>query len=261
MRRVNLCRRGSLPTFPLPPSAVPLLEIEMLFFTGDTRSKKIIKMLQDKGIGRTVIGNRIKPYPGEHWVFDNGAYRDWKAGREFDHDAYMRRVEMAQGIGTPYFAVLPDVVCDAKRTLELSFRYLDKLPRSWHLYLVLQNGMSYEDVEEFQCASYLRLSGLFLGGDNSFKMTAAHWSRFAHRELLIDFHYGRCGTRVKIEHARQIYADSCDSALPLWVHSRLEDCLHYLTNELPQQQWWEFYEVKPEWFCQVKGDHNAIFKK
>jgi hypothetical protein len=234
---------------------------KVLFFTGDTRSKKLIKILREHRIGRTVIDNRIRPYPGEKWIFDNGAYRDWKAGKAFDHDAYMRRMEMAQGIGNPYFAVLPDVVCDAKATLELSFDYLDKLPREWHVYLVLQNGMTYGDVTAFQCASSLRLSGLFLGGDDAYKMTAANWSCFAHRELLIDFHYGRCGTWWKIEHARQVNADSCDSALPLWLNSRMEDCLKYLDNELPQGQWWGFYEVEPERFCVEGGENNAILTK
>jgi hypothetical protein len=48
----------------------------MIFITGDTRSRKMVALLQKHGMGRMVIDRAITPYPGEPWAFDNGAYRD-----------------------------------------------------------------------------------------------------------------------------------------------------------------------------------------
>jgi len=77
--------------------------------------------------------------------------------------------------------------------------------------------MSYEAVEK---ASYL-FDGIFLGGTDKFKLKAFSWKELAARNRL-KFHYGRAGTRRKLQHAHEIQADSLDSSFPLWTKERMK---------------------------------------
>ncbi len=164
-----------------------------------------------------VIGCRIRPYLGEPWGFDNGAFRDWRAGKAFDAESYQFRLAMAQRIGIPYMAVCPDIVAGGLQSLEFSLSWRKRLPDDFPWYLAVQDGMSQEDV----IPVLDQFSGIFLGGTNRFKATALHWCELAHQHGKL-FHYARAGTRQKLDHARMIGADSVDSAFPLWVQSRFE---------------------------------------
>lgn len=188
-----------------------------IFITGDTRSKSLLALMKDEGIGRMVIGARIEPYRWEPWVFDNGAYTDWTQGREFDSDAYLRRLEKAEKIGEPLFAVVPDKVAGGLESLERSLKWLDRLPDYWSRYLVVQDGMTLDDVQ-----SVVHLfEGLFLGGSDRFKQAASTWSALAHANCKF-FHYGRAGTPRKIRAALLSECDSFDSAFPLWSIQRFQ---------------------------------------
>ena len=122
----------------------------------------------------------------------------------------MRVIEKAMKIGIPYLAVLPDVPGEGHKSLDLSMQWLSRVPSEYPWYLAVQDGMCPDDIET------PNLSGIFLGGTNSYKHTAGVWKDFAHENGL-KFHYGRCGTQSKIAHARHIGADSIDSALPMWT--------------------------------------------
>ncbi|ADI02582.1 hypothetical protein Slip_1827 [Syntrophothermus lipocalidus DSM 12680] len=189
----------------------------MIFITGDTRNTKLITILRHYGWGRMVINKKIHPYPGEPWGFDNGAFRDWRSGKPFDEVAFMHRLDMAYSIGTPYMAVVPDIVAGGKRSLEFSLRWLERLPRQWPWYLAVQDGIQLQDVEEVLPL----FSGILLGGTDRFKTTAWYWKQLAHKHRK-KFHYARAGTPRKIELARQISADSVDSAFPLWSFHRFD---------------------------------------
>lgn len=164
-----------------------------------------------------VIGTRIQPYRWEPWAFDNGAYTDWTQGREFDGDAYLRRLEKAETIGEPLFAVVPDKVAGGLESLERSLAWLDRIPDYWSRYLVVQDGMTEADVS----AVIHLFEGLFLGGSDRFKGTAIRWAKLAHANCKF-FHYGRAGTLRKIQHAIASDCDSFDSAFPLWSVERFK---------------------------------------
>jgi len=187
----------------------------MIFITGDTRSKKIIKILQIYGMGRMFIDRIIKVYPQEPWGFDNGAFRDWLNGKDFDAEAFLRRLEIAYRIGTPYLAVVPDIVAGGDKSLEFSLGWLEKLPQEWPWYLAVQDGMKLEQVNEVISP----FAGIFLGGTDKFKATAWHWCKLAHIHGK-KFHYARAGTPRKLIDAKKVGADSCDSAFPLWSMER-----------------------------------------
>ena len=171
------------------------------------------------------VDSKPTPYEGEPWGFDNGAFRDWKNGNVFDESAFMKRFERAYSVGVPYMAIVPDIVGEGKRSLEFSQQWRDRLP-DWRWYLSVQDGMEILDVASAVASG--RYSGIFLGGTNGFKHTASKWSALAKR-VGCSFHYGRAGTPKKVEHARSVGADSCDSAFPIWTKERwawFKYCFH-----------------------------------
>lgn len=195
----------------------------MLVLVGETGDPRHLRVLRELGWGRMYVSRTPRPYPGEPWGFDNGAFRDWLAGREFDGDRFLRRVERAMKAGMPYLAVAPDLVAGGRRSLEFSLEWLPRLPSDWPWYLAVQDGMSLRDVE----AVVAPFAGIFLGGTDRFKVTAPHWAALA-RRCGKRFHYARAGTLRKLMHARACGADSVDSALPIWKSERL----------LEYARWW-----------------------
>jgi len=161
-----------------------------------------------------------RPYPSERWGFDNGAYGAWLRGEKFPEAAFLRRLDRAhQTALEPYLAVCPDIVAGGLRSLEfsLSWRMSRKLPSTWPWYLAIQDGMTHEAVEQ---AGRL-FDGLFLGGTDGFKLRAYSWKKLADQHGL-KFHYGRAGTRTKLQHAYEIRANSLDSSFPLWTRERMK---------------------------------------
>lgn len=188
-----------------------------------------IPRLRELEWGRMFVARTcaVSLYPGELWGFDNGAYRDWVRGEPFNEAAYLKSLKKAERAGVPELAVLPDIVAAGHRSLEFSYSWLDRLPRHFPWYLAVQDGVDPGDID---CDP---LAGIFLGGTNQFKATAGEWRRFAHRNGL-KFHYGRCGTRNKLAHARHVGADSIDSALPLFCPRRFQQFKIEVQNG-PQQ--------------------------
>ena len=186
----------------------------MHFLTGENGPRNMwLPHLQRLGWGRMFVRYLYEPYPGEPWGLDNGAYGCWLHGRAWDGDAYRRRVEKAaelHGHSPAWLAVLPDVVADPG-SLAFSLEWRERLsgiPLPW--FLAVQDGMTPEAV-----APHLPgLTGLFLGGTDAFKASAATWADLA-RGAGLRFHYARAGTRRKLAAARAVGADSCDSTRPI----------------------------------------------
>jgi hypothetical protein len=173
------------------------------------------------------IGRNIYTYPGEPWGFDNGAFRDHLAGREFGAGPYRRRLAKARKHGTPLLAIVPDRVAHPE-SLAFSLKWRDDLP-PYPWYLALQDGMTRRDV----LPHARRFVGLFLGGSDSFKATARDWCQFAHDHGL-RFHYGRAGTPAKIVHALESGCDSLDSAFPMWTKRRFDFFRSIICSGHPQ---------------------------
>jgi len=204
----------------------------MIALTGDARGKKV-ELLRRHNIGRMFIQKLIHPYPKENWGFDNGAFKDWLQGKQFDRDRYMRALEKAIRIAEtyhpPYLAILPDIVAGGMKSLEFSLRWLETelshVLFPW--YLAVQDGMNPETVEEV--IKTTEIKGIFLGGTDEFKKTAPFWSSLAHRHGKL-FHYARAGSMKKVELAKKSLADSLDSALPLWTTEKLSRFIRALNR-------------------------------
>lgn len=188
----------------------------MQAYVGDTRSRKLLALLANEGIGSCVIRGRIDRSPRlTPWFYDNGAYEDWKAQRPFDAAAFEHDVPLCQASAPPpRFAVIPDLVAQGRTSLDFSSAWRKKLPDDLQWYLALQDGMEGPDVCQFVVDH--RVAGIFVGGTLPWKLrTAERWVRLAH-DLGLKAHIGRVGTGRRIAWARDIGADSIDSSLPLW---------------------------------------------
>ncbi len=187
---------------------------------GETTDRRTVCRLRQLGWGRMWIARPIRPYAGEPWGFDNGAFRYWQAGTEFDGVAFEERLWKAQQTAGshPRLAVVPDIVGGGVDSLFFSLSWMHRLRRGWPWYLAVQDGMTPEIVD-----AHTRLfDGIFLGGTSRFKQQAETWCSFAH-ERGLRFHYGRAGTIAALTEAVRIGADSLDSSFPLWTRQRFEE--------------------------------------
>lgn len=189
-----------------------------LVLVGESTSHRIVDACRRLGWGRMWVYRNIRPIDGEKWGFDNGVFKLWDrkgpmTHDQFDADGYMRRLEKAQKVGTPYLAVVPDLIAAGNASIDFSMIWRELMPKDWPLYLAVQDGMDFERVENLIARRLF--SGLFLGGSSSFKTTAPMWCDMAHKHGA-RFHYGRCSSVKTWERARAMRADSVDSSQMLW---------------------------------------------
>jgi hypothetical protein len=158
--------------------------------------------------------------PRRHpWFYDNGAFRDHRADRQFDAARFEADLALLAGLGADWLAV-PDVVSAGLTSLDFSNLWLNTVRKHTptRAYLVVQDGMSPQDV--LPVAG--RYDGLFVGGSVEWKVrTGKVWVDAAHRAGL-PCHIGRVGTPKRVMWAKRIGADSIDSCLPLWSAENLD---------------------------------------
>jgi len=174
---------------------------------GQTGTKALVKKIKESGWGRMWSRDRPNLYDGEPWGWDNGAYSWWVNGKQFHDVTFFKRLWRDYLVGIPFLAACPDKPAEGMMSLEFSLWWIERLPKAWPWYLVVQDGMIDSEV-----AQHLPLfEGVFLGGTNEFKKGAKTWCDLAHSHGK-KFHYGRCGTLDKLHHAIRIGADSIDSS-------------------------------------------------
>lgn len=188
----------------------------MIVLVGDTRSHKNVALLKSLGWGRMRVLNMTRPFEGEPWALDNGAFGAWRRNEPFDAAGFRKRVAKALTMPAPFMCALPDIVAGGLESLAMSLRWLDELPAHLPWYLVVQDGMTPADVEPH----LLRLAGLFLGGTDPFKATARQWADLAHAHGKL-FHFGRAASIQKIQMALASGCDSIDTTFPLWTNERM----------------------------------------
>lgn len=150
--------------------------------------------------------------PEMQFGIDNGAF-----GR-FDGPLFLRllkREEPRKHLCR--FVAIPDVVGDARRTLEV-FRFWRVKPElaGWPLALVVQNGQENLDIPWDQ------LDAIFVGGDTHWKEgPAAAGCIKAAKALGKWVHVGRVNTPGRFEHFEAMGADSIDgTGLARYSHMR-----------------------------------------
>lgn len=112
----------------------------MLVLFGDTNSTRIIELLARLKWGRMFASRRPRPFKGERWGFDNGAFDAWRRGVSFDVDLFLRRLEIAQAIGIPTVSIVPDIVAGGRKSLDFSWEWFQKMPDNWPLTSPFRTG-------------------------------------------------------------------------------------------------------------------------
>jgi hypothetical protein len=159
--------------------------------------------------------------PKCRWVFDNGAFTDWKNGQPFDEDKFFRRVERMMDLPDqqkPEWCVCPDRVAHPE-SLEYSVQWRDRMTNRLNWYLAIQDGMKPDGVEA--ALREVQFAGLFIGGSSEWKNAqACEWVRFGHTQGL-PVHVGRVNGWKRLQWCVDIDADSVDGTGwtrdPRWI--------------------------------------------
>jgi hypothetical protein len=186
-------------------------------YVGQTSSRKLVAHLTELGIGEAVQPDEFPPRRTP-WFLDNGAFKLWKNKLPFDGDSFLSAVERAASHAyRPDFIVVPDLVAES-RSLECSLGWIPRLQGAGSLALVVQDGMTEEEVAK-ALPSSVRV--LFVGGTAQWKLnTTARWTALAHR-MGLRCHVGRVGSKRRAQWAREVGVDSIDSCTPLFSADNL----------------------------------------
>lgn len=200
----------------------------MRVFVGQTRAAELVATLRRAGIGECVTRGELPPRR-PFWFYDNGAFGDWQAGRDFNVCQFMRDLRRIAHwpMPAPSFLVLPDQVAGGRASLRTSLDWLAVSEQAGApLYLAVQDGMTPADLVTLD----RRIAGIFVGGSTRWKVeTAPAWVRWAHGRGL-PAHIGRVSTPERLHWARELGADSVDSSFPLWTRDRLAEFIGAATR-------------------------------
>lgn len=204
----------------------------MKAYVGQTRTAGLIEKLARLGIGECTQRGELPPRRTP-FFYDNGAFGDWKRGRDFHVSKWWGNLRRMRDDGMqPDFIVIPDRVAGGLESLKMSRDWLDVVPEEFldRCYLVVQEGMTPENIAG-ELEGY---AGLFVGGATTeWKMdTAPAWIALAHSTGR-RCHIGRVGPPARVRLAAKIGADSIDSSLPLRHAEHLEAFLNALQGDPP----------------------------
>lgn len=159
------------------------------------------------GVAAADVGQLITPLTGFanrgrlRFAIDNGAYSGFDS----------RRFQAILDRETPnrqqcLFVVVPDVVCSARRTLEL-FEYWYPVLHGWPLALACQNGQ--EDLP----IPWDLIAAVFIGGDDPWKTSRAAEAIVRCAKAMGKWtHVGRAGGCIRAEVVEAWGTDSIDGS-------------------------------------------------
>ncbi len=155
---------------------------------------------------------RFRPQrPDQRFAIDNGAFAGF---RPEAFESLLERERPRRSLCR--FVSVPDVVCSARRTLEVFYIWAPRLT-GWPLALVVQNG------QEHQPIPWRRLAAVFIGGDTAWKC-GPHAEQIirAAKALGVWVHVGRVNTPDRLKHFEEMGADSIDgTGISRFSHMRL----------------------------------------
>jgi hypothetical protein len=159
---------------------------------------------------------------GVPYGLDNGCFGD------FREDAWNRLLDEAyDDAALVKFVCLPDLVGDARRTLDLfeAFKVrTNGLPRA----LVLQDGIGGQPIP------FDDIAAVFVGGSDAFKTSREAWNACRAAQMLGKWiHVGRVNTIERVRHWLPL-ADSIDGSGISRFDHMLEAVLHAIRNDHPQ---------------------------
>jgi len=168
------------------------------------------------GVSPEDVGQLITPLTSysnrgrERFAIDNGAYSGFEAR------PFLRLLERElPNKKDCLFVVAPDVVCSARRTLEVFDRWYPKL-QGWPIALACQNGQ--EDLP----IPWDLIDAVFIGGDTAWKLSC-HAEAIVRAAKILDkwVHVGRVNSAVRLERVEEWGVDSIDgTGISRYTHMR-----------------------------------------
>ena len=158
----------------------------------------------------------------EKFAIDNGGFKQLKIKELF---SLMKREEHNRE--RCLFVSAPDVVCSARRTLEL-FHHFKGQFKGWKLALVCQDG------QESLPMPWDEIDAIFIGGSTIWKCSihVEHLIRTA-KALGKWVHAGRVNDPLRFKHFEELEADSCDgTGLARYTHMRKAVAARHNQGEL-----------------------------
>jgi len=160
---------------------------------------------------------------GQVYGLDNGCFS------KFEKKTWLRLVEDAKKHEYPKFVCAPDIVGDARRTLELFDQFYDVI-KPLPVALVLQDGIGNFAID------WDRVDAVFVGGSDAFKISSEAINACKVARMLGKWvHVGRVNTAQRISNWIGL-ADSIDGSGISRFDSRLEEVLFEILGEKPQQE-------------------------
>jgi hypothetical protein len=157
---------------------------------------------------------------GQVYGLDNGCFS------KFDKKTWRRLVEEAKD-NPPVFVVVPDIVGDARRTLELFDQFYDEI-HPLPVALALQDGIGDFEID------WNRVDAVFVGGSDAFKISSEAINACKVAKMLDKWvHVGRVNTANRVAQWMGL-ADSIDGSGISRFDSRLEEVLFEILGTNPQ---------------------------
>lgn len=179
----------------------------LILVSGSTRTVRQLAERRVANLGllltpanRNSVGSLVKT--GLPWALDNGAYSGFDA-------ALFRRV-LARCVGQPRFlwVVCPDVVADAKETLELFERWQGEIDA-----IMLPIAFVGQDGAEDTAIPWERFDAWFVGGSTAWKLSTASAELVAEAKRRGKWcHMGRVNSRRRLRIAADMGCDSVDGS-------------------------------------------------
>lgn len=161
----------------------------------------------DESVRPLVTGQLLTPLTrykrwSDTFAIDNGAFSS------FDYAAFSALLEREkEHMKNCLFVAIPDVVGDARRTLEIYFNRRLLVPNGWPLAFVCQDGA------ENHAIPWTDIKAVFIGG-------TTHWKMSSHAAAIVKcgkilgkhVHIGRINTPQRWNHFEKLGADTCDGS-------------------------------------------------
>lgn len=223
----------------------------MICYASRTGTRRNLDALRSHGWGLLVSRAGVWRTEGFARICgDNGAWSDFRAGRNFDEDAYERFLDWlgVQPVA-PDWLVLPDIVAGGLKSLALSMRYINRCRSVAPLVLIaVQDGMTFADLAPVVGPQV----GIFLGGSTEWKLSnMLAWGEFC-RERALHYHVARVNSVKRMFLAIAADADSIDGSSA----SRYAVTLPKLANAARHQ---DFFAASAERPMRPAGSDRPAF--
>ena len=180
----------------------------MICYASRTGTRRNLDALRRAGWRLMISRTGAWRTEGFPYALDNGAWTDFRSGRDFDDAAFKTLVDRLGGLAD--WIVSPDIVAGGVRSLRFSLLWLPHLLVRTRMALIpVQDGMVPDDLVSVVLPKRV---GLFLGGSTEWKLsTMRQWGEFC-RDRGVHYHVGRVNSAKRFRLAHMAGADSADGS-------------------------------------------------